>query len=91
MRLTYLVGAREDLRQIKAYYRSVAPEAVAKIRADIRSSLDLIALYPYSAPQVPGETFRRRVTRSYRFKIVYEVRAEEVAVAGIFRFQDRDV
>lgn len=90
MRLTYLPGAREDLREIKAYFRSVAPEAVAKIRADIRASLDLVALYPFSAPEVPGESFRRRVTRRYQFKIVYEVRASEIAVIGIFRVQNRD-
>jgi hypothetical protein len=57
MRLTYLPGAREDLREIKAYYRSVAPASVAKIRADIRASLDLVALYPFSAPEVPGDSF----------------------------------
>lgn len=90
MLFTYLPGARDDLRAIKAYYREVAPHAVAGIRADIRASLDLIAAYPYIAPQVPGESFRRRVTRRYHFKIIYEVREAEIAVIGIFRFQNRE-
>jgi plasmid stabilization system protein ParE len=89
MRLEILPQADADLEDIIAYYHAVAPEALPRILADIDRSLDRICEFPKAYSRQPGKSYRRLVTRKYRFKIVYQVFADRVEVIGIFRFQNR--
>ena len=78
-----------DLVEIAAYYERIAPDVLARIRADIERGLDLIKDYPERTALVSGTSYRRHVTSRYRFKIAYRVHTGHIAVLGIYRFQNR--
>jgi plasmid stabilization system protein ParE len=81
--------AEADLLGIIDWYEAVAPEAVSKILSDIYSSIDQLIDYPLSGMAVPGKKFRRVVTRSYHFKIAYQVEKDRLVIIGIYRYQNR--
>jgi hypothetical protein len=51
----------------------------------------MICEYPTLYPLQAGRSYRRHVTRRYRFKIVYDVLGDRIDVLGVFRFQNWDV
>ena len=90
MTILFREEAEADLRSIVDHYRSVAPDAVENILADIYRAIDQIARYPRSGMQVPDRAFRRIVTIRYHFKVAYELRDDRVVILGIFRYQNRE-
>jgi plasmid stabilization system protein ParE len=82
--------AEADLREIVQWYDTVAPHVTGAILADIYRSIDQLTAYPRSGEAVPGQSFRRIVTRKYRYRIVYAIAPRQIVVIGIFRHQDRN-
>tara|TARA_B100001057_G_C22579164_1_gene844297 strand:+ start:442 stop:720 length:279 start_codon:yes stop_codon:yes gene_type:complete len=82
--------AEHDLREIIAYFDGVAPEALVRIADDIWRALELIRQFPAIGVRIEGRSFRRVVSRRYKFKIAYLNERDCVTVLGIFRHQDRE-
>jgi plasmid stabilization system protein ParE len=88
-RIAFRAEALADMAAIQRWYQQTAPEALPRILEDIFRTIDQLARYPRSGMQVPDRSFRRIVTRWYRFKIAYELDGAQIMVLGIFRHQDR--
>ncbi len=82
--------AEHDLREIIAWYQSVAPDSLPTIAEDIWRAIDLVRRFPAIGITVEGRPLRRIVTRRYRFKIAYSDADSFVTVVGIFRYQNRE-
>lgn len=89
MAVSFRRQAEADLRAIIDWYEDVAPEAVCNIVADIYRSIDQLIDHPRSGIKVPGQRFRRIVTRKFHFKVAYQVEVERIVILGIFRYQNR--
>ncbi len=87
--IKFRLRADRDIERIIAYFLRVAPEAVPSIAADIDRSLGLIEENPERHPIVAGTSYRRLVTRRYKFKIAYRVGRDVVEIVGIYRFENR--
>jgi plasmid stabilization system protein ParE len=83
--------AGHDLRQILAWYETVAPQSLPNVTSDIWRAIDLVQRFPGIGMAIEGRPLRRIVTHRYRFKIAYADDPEAITVFGIFRFQDREV
>lgn len=90
-RVLFRAEAEADLRSIIAYYEEVAPDSVGNILSDIYRSIDQLTHFPQLGMAVPSRSFRRIVTLKYHFKVAYLVQEDDIAVLGIFRYQDREV
>lgn len=94
MKVRFRKNAITDLDGIVEWYKTVAPESVARIISDIDRAIGLLVQYPRSGPPIGIHGLRRKVTVHYRFKIAYRLlptddAASCIEVVGIFRFQDR--
>lgn len=83
--------AEHDLREIIAWYESVAPDRLPAITGDIWRAIDLVRRFPAIGMPVERRPLRRIVTRRYRFKIAYSDEEDFITVMGVFRYQDRAV
>jgi plasmid stabilization system protein ParE len=91
MRLEFRPEADADLTAIIGYFKQTAPDALGNVLADLERSFAMICEYPTLYPLQAGRSYRRHVTRRYRFKIVYDVLGDRIDVLGVFRFQNWDV
>ena len=82
--------ARDDLLQIQDYFSKFSDDAASHVLFDIERAIGLLRRYPMAGQQVSGRTFRRIVTRQYRFKIAYTYADGMLTILGVHRYQNRE-
>jgi plasmid stabilization system protein ParE len=87
----YSTGARDDLRAIADYYGGIDPDVADRMLADIERAIGYLREFPHLAQAVHGRPLRGKLTRRYRFKVIYSINGDAIEIVGIFRFQNRDV
>ena len=87
----YSAKARNDLSAIADYYGAIDPDVADRMLADIERSIGFLREYPHLAEAVRGQPLRGKLTRRYRFRVIYRVKRDAIEIVGIFRFQNREV
>lgn len=88
--LIFDAEAEADLAAIETYLTSRSPSGASNVLADIWKSLALLRDHPMIGRKAEDSILRLRVTRRYRYIIVYAIEGEEIQVRAIFhRREDR--
>ena len=85
----FLASAQADLRDIDNYYRNIDPDVAARILKDIESAIAFLKEHPRMGRPTQQRGVRGKLSRRYRYRIVYRVTRNAVVIIGIYRFQNR--
>jgi len=85
----YRAAAREDLRAIADCYSAIDPDVAADAQG-YRTGSRVLQEHPYIGQPLARRGLRGKLTRRYRYKIVYRVTRDAIEVGGIFRFRNRN-
>ena len=71
MKARFTPRAVSDLREIADYIRQKSPASAAKVRDEIRRTIELLERFPYSGPRTDVEEVRRIVVHRYPYIVYY--------------------
>jgi plasmid stabilization system protein ParE len=72
--------AREDIRDIYAYYAERNPDAAGRVVKAVLDAINGLARFPLIGRQGVKPGTRERILTRYPYKVVYEIRDEIVEV-----------
>ena len=78
------------LEHIDEYIKERSPAGAANVIADIKRSIDLLAVFPLMGTALPELDLRYHISRGYQYRIIYRVSDATIEIRDILHpRQDR--
>ena len=83
MRVRYTLPALADLEAILDYIGAQSPRGAKRVRAKIKSVIDLLPRQPLIGTRTDDPPIRRLVVTPYPYLVFYEPAADEIIIHAI--------
>lgn len=82
--VSYSTLALNSLTQIESYLNERSPSGAKNVLTEIKSTIDLLTIYPLLGVKIEGLSFRFQITKKYRYRIVYLITNWNIYITQIY-------
>ncbi len=86
-KIFYTTEAKKNIKEIFSYISDDNIFYAAKTINQIKTTVDILKMFPLSWKGI-GNNTRMIVESTYKYKIVYETKADEVFILSIFKYKN---
>lgn len=84
MKINYSKKAKQDIKDVIAYYEGVAPRAALDFALSLRLTLDNIIQFPEAGRKLEDNINREFPMKNWPFVIPYKIKDKEIFVLRVF-------